>query len=184
MKKSGVALVVLVLLALIVGAVCGHNVALRRFEAEIDKLKPQIDTIRDTITNTKPVYVKRYIRDTCYLPADTVRISDSLYIPIPIESRVYEDSTYRAVVSGFRPSLDSISVYRTNTIITRAVPTPVQPRISVGIQAGAGVTISKTPQIAPYIGIGIQYNLINLIYASKKSSRRLPVGADGESLSN
>ena len=70
--------------------------------------KERVDTLLvfDTITRVKPVY----IASTPIVRYDTLRVHDTIAVPVPIERRVYADSNYRAVVSGWHPSLDSISV--------------------------------------------------------------------------
>ena len=83
---------------------------------------------------------------------------DSVSVQIPITQKVYRDSSYTAYVSGYRPSLDSITVYApVRTIRIREKPK----RWSVGVQVGYGVTVTKQPQFAPYIGVGVSYNLWN-----------------------
>lgn len=49
---------------------------------------------------------------------DTVHRSDSVAVAIPITQKVYEDSTYRAYVSGYRPRLDSLFLFPRTQIIT------------------------------------------------------------------
>ena len=95
----------LCLVALALGVVCGQYFTERRYRAALEDMKPRIDTLvmRDTIVREKPVYKTSYICDTLLLAVrDTVRQSDTVFVPVPIERRVYEDSTYRAVISGFR----------------------------------------------------------------------------------
>lgn len=125
---------------------------------------PQVDTIRfrDTITIEKPVPVIRRIRDSIYVPViDTLHLHDTLFIALPREEVVYEDSTYRAVVSGYRPSLDTISVYPLTTIVTKIVKEKAQPKVSIGVQGGIGVMYQQGFHAGPYIGFGVQYNLLN-----------------------
>lgn len=171
--KKGVA-IFLCLAALALGVVCGAYFTERRYRAALEDMKPQIDTLvkRDTIVQWKPVHKTRYICDTLLLPVrDTVRQSDTVFVPVPIERRVYEDSTYRAVVSGFRPSLDSISVYQTTTVVEKIRTEKVQPRWSFGVQAGMGFTIDQgVVRAAPYLGIGGQYNLINFGYDFRRKN--------------
>lgn len=127
-------------------------------------LKPQVDIlyVRDTITLSKPVFSTIRIIDTLRVAVrDTIRQTDTLYVQLPMEQKVYEDSTYRAVVSGYRPSLDSISVYRNTTTIRYETITKVKPHWGIGIQSGIGVgCFNGTPRYSPYIGIGVQYNLL------------------------
>ena len=128
-------------------------------------------TFVDTIPFYKPVprdsVVIRYVTEV--LPAvpkqeesvpteDESVPKDSVSVQIPITQKVYRDSSYTAYVSGYRPSLDSITVYApVRTIRIKEKPE----RWSVGVQVGYGVTVTKQPQFAPYIGVGVSYNLWN-----------------------
>ena len=109
------------------------------------------DTIHDSVP--KPMLVRFdhwdtlpiYIRDI-----DTLRMRDSIYIPVPIERKEYRTKEYRAVVSGWHPRLESMEVYRqTQTIIA----TPKAKRWGLGVQAGVGY-----PQ-GWYVGVGVSYDL-------------------------
>ena len=121
--------------------------------------KERVDTLTvfDTITRVKPVY----IASTPIVRYDTLRLHDTIAVPVPIERRVYADSNYRAVVSGWHPSLDSISVYPATKIITieRERVEKERSRWGLGIQAGAG--LSANGVAVPYIGVGVQYNLFS-----------------------
>ncbi len=84
---------------------------------------------------------------------------DSVEVLIPRSQRVYEDSTYRAYVSGYNAELDSIFVIRrseyiTNTRILRSPPK----RFCVGLQAGYGYTPRG---FQPFVGIGVAVNLLS-----------------------
>ena len=113
----------------------------------------------DTITRVKPVY----IASTPEIRIDTLilRERDTIALPVPIERRVYADSNYRAVVSGWHPSLDSISVYPETRVITieRERVEKERSRWGLGIQAGAG--LSANGIAVPYVGVGVQYNLFS-----------------------
>ena len=91
-------------------------------------------------------------------------IPDSAEVEIPITQKVYEDSLYRAYVSGYRPSLDSLIIFPRHDITTvtngYTYPKSRQKRWGIGIHVGYGMTMSRTPQFTPYIGFGISYNLI------------------------
>lgn len=111
---------------------------------------------RDTITIIKPQPVIRYrdriIRDTLYS-------IDSIPVPInvPIETKVYQDSNYRAVVSGYRPQLDSISIFNKNKIhtINKITYKTKKWNVSPSIGLGYGAFNKK---FDVYIGISINYN--------------------------
>ena len=91
-------------------------------------------------------------------------IPDSAAVEIPITQKVYEDSLYRAYVSGYNPSLDSLIIFPRHDITTvtngYTYPKSRQKRWGIGIHVGYGMTMSNTPQFSPYIGFGISYNLI------------------------
>ena len=82
--------------------------------------------IRDTVRDTIPKLVKETLKrtDTVYLPilidttTDRTVEGDSIPVLIPITSKEYKTDDYRAVVSGYNPTLDSMEIYRDNKIIT------------------------------------------------------------------
>ena len=126
-------------------------------------------TVTDTIPYYKPVakdsLVVRY--ETVKLPAvrDTVRdsliykdtlVHDSVNVILPITQKKYEDSTYTAWVSGFRPNLDSINIYR-KTVYKTIMEKPR--RFGIGVMGGYGY---GTKGATPFIGVGIYYRLFNL----------------------
>nr|DAM58711.1 MAG TPA: hypothetical protein [Caudoviricetes sp.] len=122
---------------------------------------PQIDTITiirtDTITIIKPQhiykYVDRIIRDTLYS-------IDSILVPVnvPLETKVYEDTTYRAVISGYRANLDSISIFNKNQIqyINKITYKTKKWNISPSLGLGYGILNRK---IDVYMGFSLNYNL-------------------------
>lgn len=122
-----------------------------------DTLPPtvRIDTVRDTLLVPKYVQVERFdtIRDTVD--------GKPVYLPVPISSYLFtDDSTYRVEMEGYNVKARSIEVYPhtiTQTVIER-IEVPGKPkRWGIGISAGGAIT----PQgLRPYIGIGVQYNLI------------------------
>ncbi len=124
-------------------------------------------TIYDTITCDKPVprdsVVVSYVVEKLVIDNGECTIdndSDSALVSVPITSKVYEDSLYRAVVSGYRASLDEITVYPRMDIVT-ITEKPKRKRWGVGVQVGYGMTLNGRPQLSPYAGIGVSYNLFN-----------------------
>ena len=90
-------------------------------------------------------------------PSPIVR--DSQVIALPVEQKRYDDSLYTAWVSGYRPNLDSITL-RLPTItetITNTIVKPA-PRLSVGVQVGAGYGIIRH-QSDIFVGFGAQWRL-------------------------
>lgn len=111
----------------------------------------------DTVTIIKPVVQYRYITQVI---TDTLYNRDSIKVPvrIPIEIKIYQDTTYRAVVSGYRASLDTIQVYPIHAITTITNTIIKQKRFNIGVQAGVGYGLfNKKPDI--YVGLGVSYRL-------------------------
>ena len=111
----------------------------------------------ETINTGKVVYIKVPVSTGSTTVYDTIH--DSIEVPVPIYQKRYDDSLYTAWVSGYRPNLDSITL-RLPTItetITNTIVKPA-PRLSVGVQVGAGVGIIRHhPDI--YVGFGAQWRL-------------------------
>lgn len=80
-------------------------------------------------------------------------ILDSADVVIPITQKVYEDSPYKAYVSGYNASLDSFLIYPRNEVITIRQKTK---RWNIGVQAGYGVTPKG---FMPYVGFGVSITL-------------------------
>lgn len=121
--------------------------------------------VRDTVTIKKPVTCYVHTRDSILVPIrDTLHVRDTLYISVPREVKVYEDSRYRAEVSGYQPSLDRIDIYQQTQYIERDVVRTVEgkkrTRWGIGVQLGYGVNIGSEARVFPYVGVGLQYSLI------------------------
>lgn len=133
--------------------------------------RERIDTlvIRDTITHRVPQYVHRHTRDTIRVPVPVPGPEperDTIYVNLPRETKIYEDARYRAEVSGYQPSLDRIDIYTQTQVVTKDATQVLKQktRWGLGISAGYGVAINTAEQAfkpAPYIGVGIHYNLIS-----------------------
>ena len=116
------------------------------------------NTVRETVLVPKVRYLTRVDTVLLPVPGDTVEVP----VLVPISRNVYEGEDYRAVVSGFRASLDTLDIFRktqtvTNTVVQR-VEVPGKPkRWGIGVSAGYALT----PQgVKPYIGAGISYSFI------------------------
>jgi hypothetical protein len=133
-------------------------------------VQPTITTeIRwDTLTIEKPVPYKVEKVRTEYVyvptPADTVVTErvDSVLVAVDVERRVYQDSSYRAVVSGavvgdIHPTLDHIDIYsRSETRIIEHKAPMFRPYIrgSIGKELmgiGGGVSVKDR------VDIDVQY---------------------------
>ena len=119
----------------------------------------------DTIFNKTPIYVKQTV-----LKRDTVQLwspyeQDSVKVELPYIRKEYQDSTYRAWVSGFQDvNLDSIEVYQKNIFTeinnTKYVTKYKNRPFSLGLQVGYGFDFMNR-QCSPYVGVGLQYNIIS-----------------------
>ena len=148
MKQLSWLLVVLLVIACVAAWFRPHE----PLPAEI-RTETKIQTVvkLDTVLISAPIAVFLQI-----LPNDTVRIGDTL---LHRKRVVYEDSLYRAVVSGYvDPRMDSMTVYPrtvyqtvTNDIY-HAVKSKKK-RWGFGLQAGYGCPGGV------YVGAGISYNL-------------------------
>jgi hypothetical protein len=81
---------------------------------------------------------------------DTLSVKqDSVSVTIPITQKVYEADSYRAYVSGYEPSLDSIFVREKTVHETVTIPVKQkQSRFGFGVGVGAGYgIINKKPDI-------------------------------------
>lgn len=119
----------------------------------------RVDTlvVRDTITRERPVYLTRFVHDTVRTYFTTIQ-HDSVLVEVPIETRVYEeDSLYRCEISGYRPQLESLTIYPTTTTITIEKVKTKPPKLSFGLTAGPGIVI--TPQGQTHGGLGITAGL-------------------------
>lgn len=148
MKKLPWILVVLLAIACVAAWFRPHE----PLPAEI-RTETKIQTVvkTDTVLISAPMAVFWQI-----LPNDTVRIGDTL---LHRRQVVYEDSLYRAVVSGYvDPRLDSMTVYpRTvyQTVTNDIFHTikPKKKRWGFGLQAGYGYPGGF------YVGAGVSYDL-------------------------
>lgn len=95
-------------------------------------------------------------------PLLTIRLMDTMHIGDTVvhrEQAYYEDSLYRAWVSGYRPRLDSLqifprTVYQTITNdIYHTIKVRDKRRWGIGLQAGYGYPSGA------YVGVGVSYNL-------------------------
>ena len=114
MKKNIIIALSILVAGFVIGLVC-------RPKQYVETTIVQRDTtiVRDTLTIAKPVAVTKVRKDTIlvYL-TDTIKIKDTLYVALPMETKTYKGEEYYAEVSGYRPSLDVIRVYPKTEYIT------------------------------------------------------------------
>lgn len=126
----------------------------------------QNDTIvrLDTIVVEKPVIVERTYNELLYVAVhDTIRIRDSIFIALPMESKTYKGEDYLAVISGYKPSLDRIEVYpKTKVISKMETTTPNLSPWSIGLDIGLDYGWMQQKYITPNIGAEIGYKKMSL----------------------
>lgn len=165
---------VITLIAFAIGFVSGLGVAKKINPCVV---VPTISIQRDTVTTIDtvkgqilPPVIRSIIKrdtiilpsksDTSYKQSDTtvgkptasaaVEILPDGRVTIPIEQKIYSTALYRAVVSGWRASLDSIEVYPKRTTITETVTKLAQPpRRNWAVTVGPSATYTVNKQFVP-----------------------------------
>lgn len=138
------------------------------------KVEKEIITQTDTIYTTETIYVKvkepveviRY-RDRVF--RDTMIIKDTILqvVDIPMERVTYEDSLYKAILSGYKPRLESMVIYAPHTTIetnTEQIITKYRndySRHAIGLNMGVSATMDNNKiKLYPTISVGYNLNLI------------------------
>ena len=147
MKKLSWILVTLLVVACVVAWFRPHEPLPAEIRTET-KIKTVVKV--DTLLVSPPIATLLVFQLT-----DTIRIGDTV---VYREQAYYEDSLYRAWVSGYRPRLDSLqifprTVYRTVTNDIYHTIVPKRKRWGLGLQAGYGYPCGW------YAGVGVSYNL-------------------------
>lgn len=172
--KSSINVLLLIVVALVAAVSAlswrlGYRAAVTSTGSATITAKADTLIVRDTVTVECPVPIFTTTTDTLRIAyPDIITIRDTVFVHLPIETKVYRSPDYRAVVSGVRPSLDTIEIYQKSLIVSNppAIP-PLKEtqqkhhRWSVALQVGYGLTIhdnSITP--IPYIGAGLSYSLV------------------------
>ena len=129
------------IIILFVGFVVGY--CTRPQTAATVKTEYRTDTLR--IIAPPEVRVDTFMREV-FVPvkqkADTVFHTDSILVYLPFERKVYEDSTYRAVISGYQSVLEEIDVYGKETTIYREKTAPrLSPYVSGSIGLNGDVSL-------------------------------------------
>lgn len=101
----------------------------------------KIERHTDTIKIEKPVPVYHTIKSFALVdfPVDSLIYvaGDTVQVQVPIEEKIFQDSTYKCQISGWKPSLDWIEVYSPTTTITQVERVKLKPKVSVGIGTSA-----------------------------------------------
>lgn len=163
-KMGGWLLVGAMLLTIVGFTLIGYKYGLKSSAVvEVSELADTI-YIRDTFTQYKPILEERVVLKEVPIPVtDTLRIHDTLYVYLEREQVVWQDSLSRVYASGILPQIDSVQHYISERIVTKEVTIHVKKpcRWGVGVHVGYGVQFGAQVATAPYIGIGISYNILS-----------------------
>lgn len=90
-------------------------------------------------------------------------IRDSIvYVSVPISSYTFQgcqdDVDYLIQAQGYDVTLGSVKFRYPQTTITKTISVPRKCHWGIGVQGGFGVSPGG---LTPYIGLGIQYNLLS-----------------------
>lgn len=145
------------IIILFVGFVVGY--CSRPQTAAIVKTEYRTDTLR--IVAPAEVRVDTFMREV-FVPvkqkADTVFHTDSILVYLPFERKVYEDSTYRAVISGYQPVLEAIDVYTRETTITKQKSAVwLSPFVSGGIGLSGDVSLGGGVFFKDKVALGMEW---------------------------
>lgn len=158
--KSFLGITLVVAVSFLIGCRYGRKTA--RMPVKLSVVNDTVQVTKtDTIVREKPVFVASYIHDTVRTYFTTIE-KDTVLVDVPIERKVYEeDSLYHAVVSGWRPSLDTLIVWpKTTTITIREQVKPQLSKLSLGITAGPSALVTPNGKVYGGIGaaLGLTYN--------------------------
>ena len=139
--------IAIVILSFVIGLLCRPQ----HIRESIERITDTVVVI-DTQVIEKPVLVERTHKESLLIQVrDTVRIKDTVYISLPMESKTYKGDGYMAIVSGYKPSLDRIEVYPKTKVIRESITQTVtkRNRLALGIEAN----YIYTPYIPVYLSL-------------------------------
>lgn len=156
---AGAVILAAIAVSYLVGRNRGINEASARVVERVDTL-----VIRDTITQYEPI-VKRITKvEKVLVPVtDTLRQTDTLYVVLDREQVVWQDSLSVVYASGILPQVDSVKHFIEERVVTREVVVPKvkRTRWGIGVQVGYGVMLGDQVRTAPYVGVGVSYNIVS-----------------------
>lgn len=147
----------LIAVSLILSAALGFVGGRRtRPAAEVRTLTDTV-RFRDTVTVELPVPILTTVIDTILVARpEIVVLRDTVFARLPKEMKEYTGADYRAVVSGYQPSLDLIQVFPETISVTRTVAGKPG---RWGLGAAAGPSALVTPSGGVKAGFGVTCGL-------------------------
>lgn len=79
--------------------------------------------------------------------------SDSVDVLIPITQKHYKEDDYELWISGYQAALDSIRLFRRESVLKPVIPPQKRKRWGFGLQAGYGIPGGW------YVGAGVNWNI-------------------------
>lgn len=149
-KASSVILVLILCLFSFFG---GRYLGTKRISERVETVTVvRIDTVVREQVVPRKVVVDRIVLDTLY-SKDTVFTE----VYVPISTYIFEDSLYRAEVSGYKVSMDKIELFNRSSTTTVSMPVARPKRFGLGVQVGYGIGKNG---LSPYVGVGLSYNAL------------------------
>lgn len=125
----------------------------------VDSVTVRVDTVRVPPQAEPPkLTMSRHRRNPQInnVPPQAEAPGQPTSVTVPITQKRYEGVGYRAWVSGWHPSLDSIWIDREHETLT-VIKAGKPHRWGLSISAGAALTPRG---FEPYVGVGVSYTLI------------------------
>ena len=127
--------------------------------AATDDVQHDTIVLRDTIripaprpsSSTTQGTIMLALQDALIATPDTLHSRDTIYVQLPREVKTYGDSSYRAVVSGFHPSLDEIEIYQRTKVVTDTRVIRSSPWVTIGPSVGVGIATDGS--VYPFLGV-------------------------------
>lgn len=124
-------------------------------------IKERIDTVtvRETLTVYEPKEKIVFKDKVVFVPVpklDTITLHDTTYIALQSEKKIYEDTDYRAVVSGICPKLEEISVFPERVTVERV--NLIRQRWGFSANIGPAVVWNGSFHAGIGVSVGFGYN--------------------------
>lgn len=127
------------------------TVVLREFVRDIMPMPTSSSQIRTELALLARVMLPV---DTSLPIVDTIKVVDSVLVEVPISRTEYSSDNYYIIAEGYRTKLLQVDVFPETKIITEQVTKRKSWGMSLGVQAGYGITPVGSQ---PYVGVGISF---------------------------
>lgn len=143
----------IIVLAILLAAAIAWALSLQKENRTLRSLPATVETrvkwVHDTIVETVPEPVVKVVKERIPVPVhDTTIIFRDSLILLPIETKTYTTADYKATISGYKPQLLDMQIFRSTPVITTTYTgTPAgseskkstwQMHLQLGVGAGVG----------------------------------------------